>query len=314
MSNSAINTQVAQQKIGNVQNQADSSAVYSAGAWSFKNASAATSVAITDAGNVGIGTTSPGGQIEVYNSSDNPTQLFYRLSNGAGVGIGRITWDGQNSSSARATYARIQTEIESNTAGSHSGRMIFYTSGSGALNERLRLNPNGSIDIGGQAGYGGLNIAKTGSLNPGVYVWINATATTQKYASFEYNGNGGSGSITPNGTGNVAFNTGPSDYRLKDEVIELSGGLDKIKSLRPVSFKWKQSGESDVGFIAHEIQQIIPQCVNGEKDAADEEGNPSYQSIFPAPAQMIANLVSAIQELSAKVDAQAAEIEALKAS
>lgn len=288
MSSSAITTQVAQLKIGSVQNQADSSGVYSAGVWSFKNSTALTSVTITDAGDLRIGTTSNLG------FADKLTVV------GGSIAIQRT--------------AGITTAIGDNTQQGYVGTVsnhpfLFYSNAT----ERMRISPTGTVDIGLNAGYGGLNLAKTGNLSPGVFLWINATATNQKYVSFEYNGNGGSGSITPNGTGNVAFNTGPSDYRLKDEVVELSGGLEKIKSLRPVAFKWKKSGETDVGFIAHEIQQVIPQCVNGDKDAVDEEGNPSHQSIFPAPAQMIANLVAAIQELSAKVDAQAEEIKALKA-
>jgi hypothetical protein len=86
-------------------------------------------------------------------------------------------------------------------------------------------------------------------------------------------------------------------------VQEFSDGLSKIKALRPVSFKWKDSQRQDIGFIAHEIQAVVPECVTGEKDAVDVEGNPAYQSVFPAPAQMIATLVAAIQELEARLAA-----------
>lgn len=301
MSSSAINQGVLSAKISNVQNVGDSSAVCSTtGDWSFKNATAtATNVFISNAGNVGVGTTSPGAKLEVW--KDN-----VRIGNDVTSGIYGLQWWRAGSERGRVALDASASLLELQA----DGEMRFLTAGE---NERMRIDASGTVTVGPiSQGYGGLNVTKTGSLSPGVFLWINATATTQKYASFEYNGNGGSGSITPNGTGNVAFNTGPSDYRLKDEVIELSGGLDKIKSLRPVSFVWKKSGETDIGFIAHEIQAVVPECVNGQKDEVDAEGNPVYQSIFPAPAQMIANLVAAIQELSAKVDVQDREIRRLK--
>jgi hypothetical protein len=78
--------------------------------------------------------------------------------------------------------------------------------------------------------------------------------------------------------------------------------LQAICSLRPVKFKWKSNGESDKGFIAHELQQIIPECISGEKDAVDENEKPIYQQISTSTPQMIAMLVSAIQELKTEFD------------
>jgi squalene cyclase len=55
------------------------------------------------------------------------------------------------------------------------------------------------------------------------------------------------------------------------------------------------------GFIAHELQSVVPDCVTGEKDAVDKEGNPVYQGIDTS--FLVATLVAAIQELKAEVDA-----------
>ena len=65
------------------------------------------------------------------------------------------------------------------------------------------------------------------------------------------------------------------------------------------------------GFIAHELAEVVPQCVTGEKDAVDKEGKPVYQGIDTS--FLVATLTSAIQELNTLVNAQAAEITALKA-
>ena len=64
------------------------------------------------------------------------------------------------------------------------------------------------------------------------------------------------------------------------------------------------------GFVAHELQAVVPDCVVGTKDAVDAEGNPIYQGIDTS--FLVATLTAAIQELNAKVEAQAAEIAALK--
>jgi hypothetical protein len=109
------------------------------------------------------------------------------------------------------------------------------------------------------------------------------------------------GSIVTTTTG-TTYNSGASDYRLKDNIENLDGGLQAICNLRPVKFKWKSNGESDKGFIAHELQQIIPECISGEKDAVDENEKPIYQQISTSTPQMIAMLVSAIQELKTEFD------------
>lgn len=92
----------------------------------------------------------------------------------------------------------------------------------------------------------------------------------------------------------VTWNTS-SDYRLKEDINSVSNSIDKVKSLNPVKYKWKDSGIYKYGFLAHEIQNIIPELVNGEKDATqiepakydEETGNliseaqekPVYQSV-----------------------------------
>jgi hypothetical protein len=87
------------------------------------------------------------GNIDITNSSD-PSQSFYRTTNSPGAGVGRITWDGQNASNARASYARIQGEITANTAGAHTGTLNFYTATAGALTEKMRIAATGDVGIG----------------------------------------------------------------------------------------------------------------------------------------------------------------------
>ena len=117
----------------------------------------------------------------------------------------------------------------------------------------------------------------------------------------------GSISITASAT---AYNTS-SDYRLKENIAPMTDALATVAQLKPVTYKWKIDGSDGQGFIAHELQEVVPDCVTGAKDAVDAEGNPVYQGVDTS--FLVATLVASIQELKQIVDAQATEIAELKA-
>lgn len=114
------------------------------------------------------------------------------------------------------------------------------------------------------------------------------------------------GDIINNGS-SVAYNT-TSDYRLKENVQDYTGGLAALKALRPVSYNWKKtpSGPRIDGFIAHEVQSVIPQAVSGQKDQVDKDGNIVPQGIDHS--LLVPALVSAVKELTAKVEALEARL------
>ena len=98
----------------------------------------------------------------------------------------------------------------------------------------------------------------------------------------------------------TAYNT-TSDYRLKENIVPMTGALATVAQLKPVTYKWKTDGSDGQGFIAHELQAVVPDCVTGEKDAVDADGKPIYQGMDSS--FLVATLVSAIQELKAEFDA-----------
>jgi hypothetical protein len=98
----------------------------------------------------------------------------------------------------------------------------------------------------------------------------------------------------------TSFNTS-SDYRLKDNIAPMTGALAKVSALNPVTYKWKLDGSDAQGFIAHELAEVCPDAVSGEKDAVDAEGKPVYQAIDTS--FLVATLTAAIQELKAEFDA-----------
>jgi hypothetical protein len=111
------------------------------------------------------------------------------------------------------------------------------------------------------------------------------------------------------GSSSTAYNTS-SDYRLKENIAPMTGALDKVALLKPVTYKWKLDGSNGQGFIAHELQAVVPDCVTGVKDAVDEEGNPVHQGIDTS--FLVATLTAALQELKVIVDAQAVRIAELE--
>ena len=92
-----------------------------------------------------------------------------------------------------------------------------------------------------------------------------------------------------------------SDYRLKENVQPMIGSLDKISALKPVTYDWISDGSSAGGFIAHELQAVMPNAVVGEKDAVDDKGEIKPQGIDFG--KVFPHLVAAIQELTTRLAA-----------
>ena len=92
-----------------------------------------------------------------------------------------------------------------------------------------------------------------------------------------------------------------SDYRLKENVLPMTGALAKVSQLKPCTYTWKASGEASQGFIAHELAEVCPEAVFGEKDAVYEDGSIKSQGIDTS--FLVATLTAAIQELKAEFDA-----------
>ena len=110
----------------------------------------------------------------------------------------------------------------------------------------------------------------------------------------------------------TAYNTS-SDYRLKENVVDLDGALDRLKLLPVHRFNFITDPDTVVdGFLAHEAQEVVPECVTGEKDAVDDEGNPDYQGIDQS--KLVPLLTAALQEAIGRIESLEAEVAALKAS
>tara|TARA_R110000787_G_scaffold77277_1_gene169926 strand:- start:95 stop:1231 length:1137 start_codon:yes stop_codon:yes gene_type:complete len=112
------------------------------------------------------------------------------------------------------------------------------------------------------------------------------------------------GSLNGSSSGLAIVNV--SDYRKKENIADLSGSLAKIKALRPVTFTHRSAYTTDTsavktGMIAHEVAEVLPNLVVGEKDAVDDDGNIILQALSYSADEMITHLIGAIKELEARI-------------
>jgi hypothetical protein len=110
---------------------------------------------------------------------------------------------------------------------------------------------------------------------------------------------------------NTAYNTS-SDYRLKEDWQPMSGAITRLNLLKPVNFAWKVDGSRVDGFLAHEAQEVVPECVTGTKDAVDKDGKPEYQGIDQG--KLVPLLTAALQEAVAEINSLKARVEALESN
>ena len=101
-----------------------------------------------------------------------------------------------------------------------------------------------------------------------------------------------------------------SDYRLKENITEITDGISRVKQLNPSRFNFIADPDKIVdGFIAHEVQDIVPEAVSGEKDAVNEDGSIDPQGIDQS--KLVPLLTAALQEAITLIESQQSQIDAL---
>jgi len=234
--------------------------------------------------------------------------------------LGSIAFYGYDGSDSNNQFANIAAFVDG-TPGSNDcpGRLVFSTTADGASSptERMRITSGGRVTLGSDASglLGGsfttslivtpVATANTGSVG---IEGVTVSTSTRYHQSFS-NPNGVVGSISTNGSA-TSFNTS-SDYRLKENVVDITDGITRVNQLQVHRFNFIADPDTTVdGFIAHEAQAVVPECVTGTKDEVDDEGNPVYQGIDQS--KLVPLLTAALQEALAEIESLKARVTALE--
>ena len=260
----------------------------------------------------------------LVNSATLPTALNTNFKNiyvkGANNGVVAVS---SNDGLASVTlYSGANSSDNPAIAFQNSLRFATATDvGIGGFAERMRIDSGGSLLVGTTATVVGekVSIKSTGTWNTllqipnnGNGLIITNASGTASYQAFTFYNNGTTfsqtGYIQVSGT-TTTYATS-SDYRLKENIAPMQNALNVVSKLKPVTYKWKSNGSDGQGFIAHELAEIVPDCVSGNKDAVDEDGKPVYQGIDTS--FLVATLTAAIQEQQVLITQLQADIAELK--
>jgi hypothetical protein len=282
---------------------------------------------IDSSGYVGIGTGSPGSFF-----GDN------YLVAGNGTGTPTLTIYGSTSGTSYLLFADGAGGADAYRGGleySHTSNFLnFFSDGA----SRMRIDSSGNLLVGktelvattaGHVFYPSGEANHTLASGPALKMY--RTGSDGQIAVFHKTSTEvGSISVTASAT---TYNTS-SDYRLKEDDVPMTGATERVKALRPINFAWKVDGSRVDGFLAHEVQEIVPEAITGTKDAMrdeeyevtpavlDDDGNvvteavmgtrevPEYQGIDQS--KLVPLLTKAIQEQQTLIESLTARITTLE--
>jgi hypothetical protein len=245
---------------------------------------------------VGIGTDSPVHPLHVQSSTDgtglSSDNLFVAFFNNAEATNDRSFGLKVSAGSTTADEVlRLTDHDQSNT------HLVVLGNGDVCISRTTSLTAGRmSMDF-ASASDNGFCINDTSSGNGAAFINFHSGGTSR-------------GTITNNNNTAVAYNT-TSDYRLKENVDYSFDATTELKKLKPCKFNFTADKDRIVeGFLAHEVQDIVPQAITGKKDEVDEDGNPVYQGIDQA--KLVPLLTKTLQEALTRIDTLEAEVKALK--
>ena len=276
---------------------------------------------IDSSGNVGIGTTSPANALEI--STDGTDQLnLNRADSSININntIAAIVASADDPSANKLGAKIGFTAGGSWSTDDYKTNIIFSNDESGTMTERMRIDSSGNLHVGKTSSSN--TTAGTSLLEDGRFAFIvdqgsggqevgvinNQTSGTYVIDFRQANTDVGRIRVTASAT---EYQTS-SDYRLKENVEYDWDATTRLNELKPARFNWIKDDTNTLidGFLAHEVSDIVPESIGGEKDEVDSDGNPVYQGIDQS--KLVPLLTKALQEANAKIDNLTARLEALE--
>lgn len=244
---------------------------------------------------------------------------------GTGDYLGVVRFKGYDGSTF-TTGAQILGFVDGTPAAGYVPTAFSFSTSSsaGSLTEVLRLTSTNHVLLCGATtstpGYNNTNTGAAFESQRALFISRSITATgegpclsvnnnlasgTTRTVSFRRNGTTEVGYIETSASSTL-YSTS-SDYRLKQNVVPLSDGINRVKMLKPRRFQFISDPTKTMdGFLAHEAADVVPQAISGVKDGVDPEGNPIYQGIDHS--HIVPLLTAALQEAVARIEALEAQI------
>ena len=281
---------------------------------------------IDSSGNVGIGTASPSKKLTVQNGDiamTNGYGLFLGSDENVSInstsstrvmrfntgGLERARIDSSGNLLVGTTDINVYNGTSTGVAVTGSGYIFAGKSGDAPMYLN-RISNDGTI---ANFSKDGSTVGSIGSVGSASDLYLSSNTFGARFFDSESafiptTSSGGTGGVAD--LGSSAYNwrdlylsggvITSSDYRLKDDIQPMQSYADTVKQMNLVNFAWKESGEREDGFIAHELQALVPSAVRGEKDAVGEDGNEQYQGVDPL--KLIPVLTKALQEALERIE------------
>ena len=247
---------------------------------------------IASSGNVGIGTSSP---------SADTTYKWLNIVGPTTSGGGIVQLNNSDSSVGVNMFCNnLAGYVGTSTA----HPLLFRINSS----EAARIDTSGNLLLNTTTAWSRFAVQHDGATQFGITT-VNPDTSGVGQTSIAFVRNGSYVGTINTTSSATSYNTS-SDYRLKNSAAPMTTGLATIAALKPVTYKWNVDDSDGEGFIAHELQSVIPHAVTGEKDAVDANGKPIHQGVDYS--KIVVHLVAAIQELKAQNDELKARVAALE--
>ena len=257
---------------------------------------------IDSAGQVGIGNSDPGTLLHVSDSSDDGAVRV----GGNTAGSTGLTLSYSNSGNTTTTIMQNYRQTSGNALlDIDTGTFTVSTGTSGT--ERMRIDSSGNVVINDTSviGNGKLSLLFHGSSGNGLVIHNSWSGNDASYVVFRNYQGSTVGQISATQTA-TTYGTS-SDYRLKENVVDLDGAIDRVKQLAPKRFNFIVDADKTVdGFLAHEAQTVVPEAVTGEKDGEKMQGI-DQSKLVPLLTAALKEAITKIETLEAKVAALEAE-------